>query len=129
MPNLEQVGCATKLLMYNFQMIHCLTIATLLLWLAKPSCVICCGVDSARASHWQVASELPDDRLPPSEPTCCLLDTGTGNLTHDEQVTGEPVGCVAEWLPLETTSPDNPSFQQPLVPPTSTFRMCDVLLI
>ena len=111
-------------------MIRCLTIAALLLWLAKPSCVICCSVDNTRPSGWQAASELPDDSLPPSEATCCLLDAHTGNLTDDEQVNSEAVGCVVEWLPLtDTPSSDNPPFQQRLILPTSTFLLCRVLLI
>ena len=66
-------------------MIRCLTIAALLLWLAKPSCVICCGVDSPRLSRWQAPRELLHDDFPPSEPKCCLLDADKGNPTRNEQ--------------------------------------------
>jgi hypothetical protein len=125
----DSEGCATRL-KYNLQMIRCLTIAAVLVWLAKPSCVICCGVDSARPSRWQTASELASDSFPPSEPTCCLLDTDKGNLTHDEQVNSEAVGRVVERLRLiDTPSSVNPSLQQRLILLTSTFLMCSVLLI
>ena len=75
-------------------MIRFLTLGALMLWLAKPSCAICCVESLAATEQRETAAvrQLPiaDDCCPsseaergiPSARTCCLLDEHSNDFTH-----------------------------------------------
>ena len=93
-------------------MVRLLTVTALLLWLARPSCALCCVEGRPTAEHGggaATANQLPiaDDCCrgtgaehgKPFARTCCLLDEQSDNLTHHSTDAHEPsLGVVAERL-------------------------------
>ena len=91
-------------------MIRLFTLNALLLWLANPSCALCCAEGRLVGELGRAATlrelPIPDHCCPgsdeehgiPSARTCCLLDEHSHDFIH--QPTHEPsLGVVVERLP------------------------------
>jgi hypothetical protein len=123
-------------------MIRLLTLGALILWLAKPSCAICCVESVAdcedRGTPAVIQLPIADNCCPssegerglPSARTCCLLDEYSNDFSHHPTDSHRPnmevvferpvsVGALPSILPVPQPSPDL----------STTYLMCSVLLI
>ncbi len=124
-------------------MIRFLTLGALMLWLAKPSCAICCVESLAATEQRETAAvrQLPiaDDCCPsseaergiPSARTCCLLDEHSNDFTPHSPDRYEPgIEGVFQGL-LLPVGPRRRVVQAPQPSPdlSTTYLTCSVLLI
>lgn len=124
-------------------MVRLFTVTALLLWLAKPSCAVCCVEGRLAGEHAGAATLrqllIPDDCCPgsgaehgvPSARTCCLLDEHSNDFTHHPTDSHEPSpGVVVERLLLPVGALHSILLTRQLSPdPSSTYLRCSVLLI
>jgi hypothetical protein len=123
-------------------MIRLLTVTALLLWLAKPSCALCCvegrPADEERGAATISQLPLADDCCRgsnaehgvPSGKTCCLLDGHSDSLTHHPTDTREPsMGAVVALVPPAGALFSILLTHQPSHDPSSTYLKRGVLLI
>jgi hypothetical protein len=124
-------------------MVRLFTVTALLLWLARPSCALCCVEGRSPGEHPEAAMvrqlPIPDDCCPgsdaehgsPSARTCCLLDEHSNDFTHHPTDSHEPSpGGVVERLLLPVDALHNILLtHQPSPDLSSTHLRCSVLLI
>jgi hypothetical protein len=123
-------------------MLRLVTVAALLLWLARPSCALCCSggrpADELRESATAVGLPIADDCCrsnaedsEPSARTCCLLDEQSDSLTHHPTDTHEPrlEVVAARLLPSVVALRSIPLTHHPSPDLSSTYLKRSILLI